>query len=129
MFVDSGSGTFAFANSSVSMKKYILDLRVVSVCHVHDRYVLLKLTADFRLPEMLPGQFVEIKVDESPNTCRRRPISIHFVDRERNELWLLVATIGDGTRRLSRLQTGDGLNAVPEAKLSFPASMRSSIPS
>lgn len=112
MFVDSGSRTFAFANSSVSMKKYILDLRVVSVCHVHDRYVLLKLTADSRLPEMLPGQFVEIKVDESPKTFLRRPISIHFVDRERNELWLLVAAIGDGTRRLARLQTGDVLNAV-----------------
>lgn len=94
------------------MKKYILDLTVVSVERVHDRYVLLKLTRQEPLPEMLPGQFVEVRVDGSPSTFLRRPISINFVDRERNELWLLVATVGDGTRRLGQLRQGDTLNCV-----------------
>ena len=61
---------------------------------------------------MLPGQFVEVRVDGSPSTFLRRPISINFIDRERNELWLLVATIGDGTRTLGRLHIGDKLNCV-----------------
>ena len=94
------------------MKKFILDLRVVSVSHVHDRYVLLRLTADAALPEMLPGQFVEVRVNDSPTTFLRRPISIHFVDHERNEMWLLVAIVGDGTRRLAGLKAGDVLNCV-----------------
>ena len=94
------------------MKKYILDLTVVSVEHIHERYVLIKLTQALPLPEMVPGQFVEVRVDGSPKTFLRRPISIHFVDREQNELWLLVATVGDGTRKLAQLQSGDLLNCV-----------------
>jgi len=94
------------------MKKYILDLRVVSLTRVHQRYVLIKLTSDAELPEMLPGQFVEVRVDASPTTFLRRPISVHFVDRKLNELWLLVAVVGDGTRHLAELRAGDTLNCV-----------------
>lgn len=94
------------------MKKYILDLKVVSVERVHERYVLIRLTDDNPLPEMLPGQFVEVRVDGSPTTFLRRPISINFVDKDNNELWLLVACVGDGTRRLAMLQPGDTLNCV-----------------
>ena len=94
------------------MKKYILDLTVRSVEPVGGRYVLIRLTDDEPLPEMLPGQFVEVRIDHSPTTFLRRPISINFVDRERNELWLLVAAVGDGTRRLATLKAGDTLNCV-----------------
>ena len=94
------------------MKKYILDLKVKQVEQIHQRYVLIKLTDDKPLPDMLPGQFVEVRVDGSTSTFLRRPISINFVDRNANELWLLVATVGDGTRTLAKLQPGDTLNCV-----------------
>lgn len=94
------------------MKKYLLDLTVKSLERIHERYVLIRLTDDKPLPEMLPGQFVEIRVDGSPTTFLRRPISINFVDKAQNELWLLVAAIGDGTRRLAQLQAGDTLNCL-----------------
>ena len=94
------------------MKKHLLDLTVNLVEPLHERYVLLKLTHESPLPPMLPGQFAEVRVDNSPNTFLRRPISINFVDEERNELWLLVATVGDGTRRLAQLRAGDSLNCV-----------------
>ena len=94
------------------MKKYILDLRVKSVEAVGGRYSLLKLTHDEALPEMLPGQFVEVRVDNSPSTFLRRPISINFVDYEKNEMWLLVAAIGEGTKHLSQLKAGEMLNCV-----------------
>lgn len=94
------------------LRKYVLDLRVVAVCRLHERYVLLRLTQDDVLPMMRPGQFVEVRVDGSHTTFLRRPISINYVDRQSNELWLLVATVGDGTRRLAELQAGDMLNCV-----------------
>ena len=94
------------------MKKYILDLKVNSVEALSDKHVLIKLTHSEHLPEMLPGQFVEVRVDDSPSTFLRRPISINNVDYERNELWLLVAAVGDGTRRLQQLRSGDTLNCV-----------------
>ena len=94
------------------MKKYILDLKVVDTQQLGDRYVLLKLTSDTPLPEMLPGQFAELKIEGSPHTYLRRPISINFVDFERNEVWFLVAMVGDGTRQLSSLRRGSFLNCV-----------------
>lgn len=94
------------------MKKYILDLRVKSVEKVGGRYSLLKLTHEQPLPEMVPGQFVEVRVDNSPSTFLRRPISINFVDRDANELWLLVAAIGEGTRHITTLKPGDTPNCV-----------------
>lgn len=94
------------------MKKYLLDLTVKAVEHINEKYVLLRLTDDKPLPDMVPGQFVELRVDNSQTTFLRRPISIHFVDREQNELCLLVAVVGDGTRGLANLKTGDKLNTL-----------------
>ncbi|WP_315321390.1 dihydroorotate dehydrogenase electron transfer subunit [Prevotella aurantiaca] len=93
-------------------QKFILDLKVVSAERLNAKNVLIKLTHDNELPTMLPGQFVEIKVDGSSTTYLRRPISINFVDKERNELWLLVAEVGDGTRTIAAVKPGDVLNCV-----------------
>jgi dihydroorotate dehydrogenase electron transfer subunit len=94
------------------MKKYIIDLTVTAAERIGTKHVLLKLTDEKPLPEMLPGQFVEVRVDGSPSTFLRRPISINFVDRQANELWLLVAAVGDGTRQLCALKAGCRLNCV-----------------
>lgn len=93
------------------MKK-CLDLTVTAVEHINEKYVLIKLTHSDPLPEMEPGQFVEVRVDGSPTTFLRRPISINNVDASRNELHLLVAAIGDGTRKLAQLTKGETLNVM-----------------
>ena len=94
------------------MKKYVLDLTVSAVERINEKYVLIRLADNKPLPDMLPGQFVEVRVDNSPTTFLRRPISISFVDRSRNELWLLVAAIGDGTRAMASLAVGSRLNCL-----------------
>lgn len=94
------------------MKKYCMDLTVASNEHISDHHVLLKLTSKQPLPEMLPGQFVNILVTDSPTTFLRRPISINFVDQSNNELWLLVAAVGEGTKHLAKLHPGDSLNSL-----------------
>jgi dihydroorotate dehydrogenase electron transfer subunit len=94
------------------LKKYMLDLRVSSVEHPHERYVLVKLTQQEPLPAMMPGQFVEVRIDGPQGPLLRRPISVNFVDREHNELWLLVAVVGNGTRWLATLKAGDTVNVV-----------------
>lgn len=95
------------------MKKYVLDLLVVERQVLNREYVLLKLTNPAAaLPEMMPGQFAELRVDGSKTTFLRRPISINFVDYERNEVWFLIRMIGDGTRALGQLKSGDKLNVL-----------------
>ncbi len=94
------------------MKKYILDLTVSENIRLHQNYVLIKLTQSSPLPEMLPGQFAEIRIDGSNTTFLRRPISINYVDKDKNEVWFLVQLIGDGTRKLATVSVGDTVNVV-----------------
>ena len=94
------------------MKKYVKDLIVSEVLFPNDRYVLLKLTDGEALPDIFPGQFVEVLVKGSQTTFLRRPISINYVDRERNELWLLIAMVGEGTKTLGKLQVGEKVNVL-----------------
>jgi dihydroorotate dehydrogenase electron transfer subunit len=94
------------------MRKAILDLNVKENIRLHANYVLLKLTSSETLPEMLPGQFAEIRIDGSPTTFLRRPISINFVDKQKNEVWFLVQLVGDGTKQLTKVNVGDTVNVV-----------------
>ena len=92
--------------------RYVSDWIVKENVRIHSNYSLLKLTLDKEIPEMLPGQFVQVRVDGSKSTFLRRPISIHFVDKEANELWLLIQMVGNGTRRIAKLNPGDILNLI-----------------
>lgn len=94
------------------MKKFILDLIVKENKTLNSQYYLLILTSKEQLPEMLPGQFVEVRVDNAPTTFLRRPISINYVDYSTNELWLLVQIAGAGTAKLSTLNKGDLINLI-----------------
>lgn len=94
------------------MKKICEDLLVHSLEQLSSRHWLMRLRSSSQLPEMLPGQFVQIRVDRSPSTYLRRPISINMVDYEKNELLLLIAAVGEGTRQLVRLQQGERVNCL-----------------
>ena len=94
------------------MKKYMLDMKVTENHDLHTNYCLLKLTPDEPLPDMLPGQFVQVRVNHSPTTFLRRPISINYVNRASNELWLLIQKVGDGTKAMARYQAGDTINLL-----------------
>ncbi len=94
------------------MKKYLLDLTVTENRRLNAHYVWLKLTAAQPLPAMRPGQFAQLRVDGSPSTFLRRPISIHYVDRERNEVWFLIQLVGEGTKHLGAARPGDVINTI-----------------
>jgi dihydroorotate dehydrogenase electron transfer subunit len=95
------------------MKK-ILDLVVTENNRLNQNYCLIKLTTKDSsiLPDMYPGQFVEVRVDGSPTTYLRRPISVNYVDKDKNELWLLVQAVGDGTRKMCKYKRGDIVNLL-----------------
>lgn len=97
----------------MALKKHIIDLQVVSVEALGERFVLLKCTdPNAPLPPMMPGQFAQLRVDGSKETFLRRPISINFVDAKQNQIWFLVQLVGAGSRALGRLKEGDTLNAL-----------------
>lgn len=94
------------------MKKYIQDLVVNENIKIGENFLLLNLKMTTPYPEILPGQFVEIRVDNSPSTYLRRPISVHDVDYKNGILSLLIQKVGDGTNKLGELKTDDIVNLV-----------------
>ena len=71
------------------MKKYVLDLTVTENIRLHANYVLIKLTQSDPLPEMLPGQFAEIRVDAAHKINRKLDIGL-FVSLFASIIVLLV---------------------------------------
>ncbi len=88
------------------------DFLVQATEQLSDRHWLIRLRSSSALPEMHPGQFVQVHIEDSPTTYLRRPISINMVDYGRNEILLLVATIGEGTRHLVRKKPGEKVNCL-----------------
>jgi len=94
------------------MKKNMLDLIVKSNEALNDQYFLLILGSENPLPPMFPGQFAELRVDNSADVFLRRPISINYVDYSNNTLWLLIQIVGSGTVKLATLKAGDSINLL-----------------
>lgn len=92
----------------------ISDFIVRSNDALNDQNHLLKVspTNNSLFPEMHPGQFVQILVDNSPHVFLRRPISINFVDTQQNEIWLLIQKVGEGTEKICAIPKGGTLNMV-----------------
>ncbi len=93
--------------------KIMLDMVVCENEQLNYQNHLLKVSPSSgeELPAMLPGQFVQISVT-SPSVFLRRPISVNFVDKQTNQLWLLVQSIGKGTQQICAVQKGDILNLI-----------------
>lgn len=91
--------------------KKTLDFRLVEK-EIRGRSAWMRLQADVELPDIKAGQFVQVLVQDSPSTYLRRPISVHDVNYEANELLLLVQMIGEGTRHLGNLPIGSLVNII-----------------
>jgi dihydroorotate dehydrogenase electron transfer subunit len=96
------------------MTKLCKDFKIVKNIHLHNMYSLLILSTNDSsvLPEIKPGQFVQIEIPNSKSTFLRRPISVNFVDYTNNQLWLLVRRAGDGTAALIDLPENGILNVL-----------------
>ena len=94
--------------------KYLKDFRVVENVYINSLYSLLKLTPDDGKPlaDVKPGQFVQVLVPESSATLLRRPISINYVDKANNELWLLVRRAGNATNILADKKANSLINLL-----------------
>ncbi len=94
------------------MKKYLVDLTVKCVQQVNSTCVLLVMTDEKPLPPCLPGQFAELRIDDTQGIILRRPISIHYLDVEKNEIGFLVQVVGEGTKWLASVKQGEKVNTL-----------------
>jgi dihydroorotate dehydrogenase electron transfer subunit len=94
------------------MAKSIHDFKIVDNKQLNDDFFILELLSSLKLPQILPGQFVQVRIEDSHDTFLRRPFSIHDVNYKSNTVKLLIQIKGNGTRALSCLRKGDNLNLV-----------------
>lgn len=94
------------------IKRFKTAFKVVENRRLNNEYVILTLQHPGTLPEMHPGQFVEVKVNRAEHTFLRRPISIHDVDESRNQLKLLIREVGEGTTLMASEPVGGELDLL-----------------
>lgn len=92
------------------MKK-IIDFIVKENRALNEDTFLLVLHSP-ELPVIKAGQFVNVRVEDSPSTFLRRPVSVHDVNMEKGLLYLMIKIAGKGTAKLSTLREGDWLNVL-----------------
>ncbi|MHC2994943.1 MAG: dihydroorotate dehydrogenase electron transfer subunit [Candidatus Atribacteria bacterium] len=73
---------------------------------------LIKLLAPFVAQQAIPGQFVHIKCSQDYHPLLRRPLSIHRIDKEKGEIFILFQVVGTGTKLLAQMAVGDDLNIL-----------------
>lgn len=93
-------------------KKSKEKLPVLANTWLNEKHFVLTLQLPSRYPEIVPGQFVELLVEGSPDTFLRRPISVHDVDAEKLTLDMMVKIVGAGTAKLAKLKAGDTVDVV-----------------
>lgn len=103
-----------------------INARILSKKEVAPDVFLISLLAPLIAQQSLPGQFVHIKCSKDHYPLLRRPLSIHRIDKERGEIFILFQVVGEGTKLLSQKVVrdnldilgpiGNGFSVFPESK-------------
>jgi dihydroorotate dehydrogenase electron transfer subunit len=105
---------------------YNIKVKILSRKEVAPNIYLMSLKAPEIAQEALPGQFIYIKCSKDNYPLLRRPLSIHRIDKEKGEIFILFQIMGEGTKLLADRTIGDdldimgpignGFNIYPESK-------------
>ena len=94
------------------MDKKLIDFRIERKATAGGCRILTLATADNTpLPEIQPGQFVEVKIPDCPGVMLRRPISVCDVTPE-GHLILFVKPLGEGTNHLVDMPESSVINIL-----------------
>lgn len=88
------------------------DLTVTNLFWLNYKTFIIELEAGEKLPVVLPGNFAEIEVRNSPKVFLRRPFSVYDVNYAKNTISFFVKVIGEGTRLLGEMRKGEKLNLI-----------------
>ncbi len=92
--------------------KQVNDFIVTENIKLNDTNYLLRLKAPDSLPEMKPGQFVNIEVKNSSEVFLRRPFSVFEADYNTNTLSVIIKILGRGSQKLTELKKGESLSLI-----------------
>ncbi len=94
------------------MKKTIGELLLIENTPLnHDNFRLV-LQSDSELPQMVPGQFVNVEIKQAPEVFLRRPFSVMDANPEKRSLSLLVKILGRGSKILTTCKPGEKISII-----------------
>ncbi|WP_319480792.1 dihydroorotate dehydrogenase electron transfer subunit [uncultured Draconibacterium sp.] len=93
-------------------KKFVKEFIVIENSALNATNFLIKVQSDTELPEIKPGQFVNIEIKEAEEIFLRRPFSVFEVDYEKNVISMIVKILGRGSRKLTEIKVGSKLSMV-----------------
>jgi len=89
-----------------------IKVRILSRKEVAPNIYLMRLKAPEITQDALPGQFIHIKCSKDNYPLLRRPLSIHRIDKEKGEIFILFQVVGEGTKLLAQKVIGDDLDIM-----------------
>jgi len=92
--------------------------KVVEHVEIGSGYRYLVLKAPQLAADLVPGQFVHVKVPSLETSALRRPFSVF--DAENGRVTLLYKTVGRGTAALNAVTAGDTVNVMGPLGHGFP---------
>lgn len=93
-------------------KKAVSNFVVTENKALNSTTFLIQLKASEPIPEIFPGQFVNIEIKNSNEIFLRRPFSIFDVDYLDNTISIIVKILGRGSSRLTEISKGETLSIV-----------------
>ncbi len=91
---------------------HLHDFEVVSNESVASMTYRLVMRSPELAASIAPGQFMNLAVPGDPSHITRIPLSFAQADPTAGEIELIYALVGEGTRRLSQMRTGDTSTVV-----------------
>ena len=92
------------------MKKLQIKSKIISNKKLKNNYWYLEFESGVIAGNAVPGQFIEVKINDGTDPLLRRPISIHNVSK--SGVRLLYEVVGRGTQILSEKRPGDLLDII-----------------
>jgi dihydroorotate dehydrogenase electron transfer subunit len=89
---------------------FIINSPVVELTELQKGVFLQKIKSPVIAEKILPGQFLNIKVNEGFHPLLRRPFSV--CDVEDDNIFIMFSVFGEGTRLLACKQPGEHLNIL-----------------
>ena len=102
---------------------FLEDCKVLENHKVGENYYLMKIESAKASQHSKAGQFFMLKLNNEIRILRR-PISLHYADKDRNILEFYYEVKGGGTKEFATLKAGDSLNIQGPLGTGFTTSIK-----
>jgi len=94
------------------MQKIVADHELLKTESPAEGNYFIHFRSPVDIPEILPGNFAEIRIPDAPDVFLRRPFSVLDVDYKNRSISFYVKVIGKGTKKLGEFQKGQKVNII-----------------